>query len=105
MYSTPWMNQPEIKDTCFEFVINNVSPQGNNVKIKLILKVEKTYRDCRAFFFCEISHSVPRFFHKPMRHIHNPIKHQYAVFCKNNQLLNIVNYFCKKLHLRCFTGF
>ena len=45
------MNQLEIKDTCVEFVINNISPQGNNVKIKLNLKVEKTYRDCRAIFF------------------------------------------------------
>ena len=30
-----------------EFVINNVSPQGNNVKTKLNLKVEETCRDCR----------------------------------------------------------
>ena len=29
----------------------------------------------------------------------------YNVFCKNSQRLNTVNYFCKKLHLRCFTGF
>ena len=27
------------------------------------------------------------------------------MFCKNSQRLNTVNYFCKKLHLRCFTAF
>ena len=43
MYSTAWVNQFEIKDTCVEFVINNVSPQGNNMKIKLNLKVEEIY--------------------------------------------------------------
>ena len=40
MYLTPWVNQFEIKDTCTEFVINNVSPQGD-VKIKLNLKMEE----------------------------------------------------------------
>ena len=39
------MNQFKIKDTCIKFVINNISPQGNNVKIKLNLKVEKICRD------------------------------------------------------------
>ena len=43
MYSTAWVNQFEIKDTCVEFVVNNVSPQGNNMKIKLNLKVEEIY--------------------------------------------------------------
>ena len=38
MYSAARLNQFEMKDTCFEFVIN-VSRQGNNVKIKLNLKV------------------------------------------------------------------
>ena len=56
MYSTAWVNQFEIKGTCIEFVINNVSLQGNNVKIKLKLKVEKFFRD-----FCEISDNAPRF--------------------------------------------
>ena len=50
MYSTALMNQFEIKDTCIEFVIDNVSPQGNNVKIKLNLKVEETCRDSRPNF-------------------------------------------------------
>ena len=44
MYSTVWVNQFEIKDTCIEFVINNVSPQGN-VKIKLNSKVAEICRD------------------------------------------------------------
>ena len=45
MYSTAWVNQFGIKDTCIEFVINNVSAQGNNVKIKLNLKVKEICRD------------------------------------------------------------
>ena len=39
MYSLVWMNQFERKDMCIEFVINNVSLQGNDVKIKLNLKI------------------------------------------------------------------
>ena len=34
-----WVNQFEVKDICIEFVINNVSPQSNIVKIKLNLKI------------------------------------------------------------------
>ena len=34
-------NQFEIKYTCIEFVINKISPQGHNVKIKLNLKLEE----------------------------------------------------------------
>ena len=49
MYSTAWVNQFEIKDTCIEFVINNVSPQSN-VKIKLNLKMEEICRDCGPNF-------------------------------------------------------
>ena len=41
MYSTAWVNQFEAKDTCIEFVINNVSLQGKNVKTKLNLNVEE----------------------------------------------------------------
>ena len=37
MYLAARVNQFEMKDTCFEFVIN-VSRQGNNVEIKLNLK-------------------------------------------------------------------
>ena len=44
MYSTAW-NQFEMKDMCIEFGINNVSPPGNNVKIKLNLKVEEICKD------------------------------------------------------------
>ena len=57
MYSAAWVNQFEIKDTCTEFVFNNVSPRGNNVKIKSNLKVEEICRDCseindNALGFC-----------------------------------------------------
>ena len=38
MYSKARVNQFEMKDNCIEFVIN-VSPQGNNVKVKLNLKI------------------------------------------------------------------
>ena len=38
MYSAARVNQFEMKDACFEFVIN-VSRQGNNVEIKLNLKI------------------------------------------------------------------
>ena len=38
MYSGARLNQFEMEDTCFEFVIN-VSQQGNKVKIKLDLKI------------------------------------------------------------------
>ena len=37
MYSTAWVNQFEIKETCIEFVINNVPAQGN-VKMKIEFK-------------------------------------------------------------------
>ena len=39
MYSAARVNQFEMKDMCIEFVIN-VSRQGNNVKIKLNLKID-----------------------------------------------------------------
>ena len=38
MYSAASVNQFEMKDKCIEFAIN-VSQQGNNVKIKLKLKI------------------------------------------------------------------
>ena len=38
MYSAARMNQFEMKGKCIEFAIN-VSRQGNNVKIKLNLKI------------------------------------------------------------------
>ena len=40
MYSVAWVIQFEIKGTCIEFVINNVSPQGNEI-----------CRDCSPNFF------------------------------------------------------
>ena len=45
MYSTAWVSQFEIKDKCIEFATNNVSPQGDNAKIKPNLKVEEICRD------------------------------------------------------------
>ena len=45
MYSTALVNQFETNNTCIEFVINDVSRQGN-VKTKLNFKVEKICRDC-----------------------------------------------------------
>ena len=48
MSSVARLNQFEMKDTCIEFVIN-VSPQGNNVKIKLNLKI-KLQRLQSSFF-------------------------------------------------------
>ena len=49
MFSTGWVNQFEIKDSCTEFVVNNVSPKGN-VKIKLNLKMEEICRGCSPNF-------------------------------------------------------
>ena len=50
MYSTAWVNQFEIKDRFIEFVTSNVSPQGNNVKIKLNLKVGEICADYNPNF-------------------------------------------------------
>ena len=50
MYPAAWENQFKIKDTCIEFVINNVSPHGSNVKIKLNLKVDEICRNCNSNF-------------------------------------------------------
>ena len=52
-YPTAWMNQFEIKYTCIEFVINNVSLQGNNVKIKSV--------ETAVLIFCEINGNAPGF--------------------------------------------
>ena len=55
------MGKFEIKETCVEFVINKVSVQGNNFKIKLNLTVEEI---CRVyiFVFCEMNGIVPGFY-------------------------------------------
>ena len=60
MHSTAWINQFEIKDKCIEFVINNVCPQGNNMKKKLNLKLEKICRNYSPIF-CEISDKASGF--------------------------------------------
>ena len=59
--STACVNQFEIRGTCIELLSNNVSLQGNNVKIKLNLKMENIFRDCCLNFFCEISDKAPKF--------------------------------------------
>ena len=59
MYSTAWVNQFEIKYTCIEFVINNVSPQGY-MKMKLNLQMAEICKDCRPNFF-GISDNAPGF--------------------------------------------
>ena len=51
MHSAQRVNQFEMKDKCIEFVIN-VSRQGDNVKIKLNLKI----LDC-----VEINDNTPEF--------------------------------------------
>ena len=50
IYSATWVNQFENEDTCIKFVINNVSPQGDNVEMKLNLKVEEICWDCSPKF-------------------------------------------------------
>ena len=58
MYSAARVNQFEMKDMCFQFVIN-VSRQGNNVKIKYNLKINlQRLQSCLVL----------------SRHIHNPVK-------------------------------
>ena len=58
MYSATRVNQFEMKDTCFQFVIN-VSRQGNNVKIKYNLK--KNLQRLQPYLVLS-------------RHIHNPVE-------------------------------
>ena len=61
IYSTARFNQFENKDVCIEFVINNVSAQGNNnVKIKLYLKVEES-PEIAVLIFCEINDNLAGF--------------------------------------------
>ena len=43
MYSAARVNQFEMTDKCIEFVINDLR-QGNNVKIKLNLKINSRLR-------------------------------------------------------------
>ena len=58
MYSATRVNQFEMKDTRFQFVIN-VSQQGNNVKMKYNLKINlQRLQSCLVL----------------SKHIHNPVK-------------------------------
>ena len=58
MYSDTKVDQFEMKDTCFQFVIN-ASQQGNNVKMKYNLKIHwQRLQSCLVL----------------SRHIDNPVK-------------------------------
>ena len=104
VYLTAWVNQFKIKDACIEFVINNVSRQGN-VKIKFNLKIEEICRNCSPNFLWNKWQRTKILF-SPIRDILITLWNtSHEVFCKNIQRLNTANYFCRKLHLRCFTGF
>ena len=67
MYSAAWVNQFEIKGACSELVIDNISLQGNNVKIKLNLKWKK-FAKSAVLIFGEVNNNA--------RHIRNPVKRQ-----------------------------
>ena len=60
-----------MKNTCFKFVIN-VSRQGNNVKMKLNLKVN--LQRLQPQFFCEINGNTTGFCLGVSWHIHNRVK-------------------------------
>ena len=59
MYSNAWVNQFEIKDKCTEFMINNVSLQGN-VKMKLNLQLEN-FAEIAVLIFCGIRDTAEEF--------------------------------------------
>ena len=59
MYSAAWVNQFEMKYTCIELVINNVSLQGNNVKTKYNLKID--LQRFLVLIFCGINDNAPGF--------------------------------------------
>ena len=71
MCSAARVNQFEMNDTCFEFVIN-VSRQGNNVKMKLNSK--QNFAEIAALIFCEINYNTPGFSLVLSKYIHNPVK-------------------------------
>ena len=39
------------------------------------------------------------------RRIQDPVAHLVGAFCENSWWLRVINYFCKKLHLRCLNEF
>ena len=97
------MNQFEIRDRFIEFVTNNAWLPDNNVQTKLDLKVKEICRDCPKFL--RDKWQSTRILISFIRGIFMTLWNtQYETFCKNSPWLNIVNYFCKKLHLICFTG-
>ena len=101
MYSAARVNQFEMKDTCFEFVIN-VSQQGNNVKIKYNLKIN--LQRLQFKFFCEINDNKSRFCFLLSRDIHNPVKEVIRSVSQKYSTIKCSQLFLQKVHLRCFTG-
>ena len=60
MYSAAWVSQFEIKDMHTEFVINNVSPQGN-CEDKIEFKIGRNLQRLQVKSFCEINDNAPGF--------------------------------------------
>ena len=73
-------------------------------KVIMWSKIEFTnkFAEIAVLLFCEINHNTP-WFCLVLGIFITLWKKWFEVFCKNSQQLNRVNYFCKKLHLRCFT--
>ena len=70
--------------------MNYVSQQGSNLKIKHNSKINlQRLQPCLVL----------------TRHIHNLVKQVIRIAWQKSQRLNPGNYFCKKLHLWCFTRF
>ena len=92
MFSIVLVKQFEFKDAWTDFVINNIPAQGNNVKIKMNLKVEWICRDCSLNFLLDKCHCT-RFLFSIIRGIIITV-----TFFKKSQRHNIVGYFRKVFH-------
>ena len=71
MYSVACVNQFEIKSTCIEFEINNVSPQG---KCEDKIQFKNKFAEIAVLIFCEMNDSTSGFCFALSRYIHNPVK-------------------------------
>ena len=96
-----WINLKS--KTCIEFVINNVSSQCN-VKIILNSKVEEICRDCSPIFLW-IKWQHTRILFSLIRSIFITLWNTLWSVLQKKSTVNTVNFFCRKLHLRCFIGF
>ena len=56
MYSAGKVDEFELKDVCFQFMIN-VSRQGNNVKIKTVFK--NKFAEIAILSFCKANDNTP----------------------------------------------